>query len=132
MNTQSSFRIVRYTPVPEFIEPVNVAILIIDRTPRLILDVSFQKLCCAVPRCNLEPIQFWLECLDAQVRDCTAETAHLAITANSSQMQVSEAKVVTGHITIELESALIDLYLKRHARAFRLPAFRSHIMESLE
>ena len=116
MNTQLTFRIVRYTPAPEFIEPVNIAILIIDRRPRLILDSSFPKLSCAVPRCNLEPLRFLLEWLDAEVRECTASTAHLRITQHSSQMQVSDEKTLTRGITRDLEGELIGLYLKRHTR----------------
>lgn len=116
MSINHSFRIVRYSPAPEFIEPVNIALLIIDQHPRILHDDSFSKLSCAVPRCSHSAIRFWLDELRERVSICRPNEAHLAVTSGSSQMQVSESKALPSPLTKTTEGHLVELYLKRHLR----------------
>lgn len=70
--TQTQITIIRFSPKPELIEHVNVALLVTrcymsgERDTRLVYDPKFPLLTCAVPEFNPELMRVHLESLSSQ------------------------------------------------------------------
>lgn len=123
MELNDRFHVVRFAPNPETTEFVNVALLFVDDSVRLVKDVQFERLQCIAPRFNTRILQFWLDELEQNLRSVRAEEVPYFLESLTSQIQVGEAHNLTSALDSAFESKLVDVYLKRQHKAHvRSPA----------
>jgi hypothetical protein len=107
------FRIVQFSSAPEFKEFVNVAVLVVDEKPRLLVDEAFAKLGCIDPQFDRELLKDWLQDLGDQVRRADPETVDAIVRSSSPQVRASSSFPINPSVGRQVEQALVDLYLKR-------------------
>jgi hypothetical protein len=113
MELKPHFRVIRFSPVPEFQEPVNVALLFIEDKARLVSDFEFEKLGCIAPSFDKSILKFWLEDIRETLSSIKPEEAYAHIASRSAQIQVGAAHWLTRTLSPDLETRLIHDYLRR-------------------
>ena len=116
MELKPHFRVVRFTPVPEIQEPVNVALLFVDNKARLVSDYEFQKLSCIAPNFDKEMLKFWLEDIAGDLESIKPQDAFSHIASRSAQIQVGNTHWLPQKLSSTLESRLIATYLQKEHR----------------
>jgi hypothetical protein len=116
MELRNHYRLVKFSPVPECVEPVNVAVLLVDRSPRIVTDFKFQKLGCVAPFFNKSVLEFWIKELSEELSGLNAtdgERVSNIITSRTSQIKLGAPNFVSRDFTKAIEDRLINVYLKR-------------------
>jgi hypothetical protein len=131
MELKPHFRIVRFSPTPEVVEPVNVALLFVDERARLITDNEFQKLHCVAPRFNPHLLETLLRNIQDEIGQQNPNQAHSFLSSHTGQLQVGEPHRLMAQVSPEMESRLVDLYLKRHARPSQHHESHVHYVDTL-
>lgn len=116
MELKPHFRVVRFSPAPEYIESVNVALLIIDSNPRLVSDSQFEKLSCIAPSFDPSVLQVWLDCVSDELRTIPPAEIPIALTSKTAQIQMGKEHYLERDVPQELEQRLIRTYLKKAHR----------------
>jgi hypothetical protein len=119
MELRPHFRVVRFSPVPEYLEPVNVALLIIDQRPRLVSDFVFEKLACISPSFDREVLQVWLKSIAEEIRGLPPAEISSRLTSRTSQIQLGRENYIKSDIHEPLEQHLIQTFLKKAPRPTR-------------
>jgi len=119
MELKPHFRVVRFTPVPEIQEGVNVALLFVDERARLVMDSEFQKLGCVAPNFDKSILQFWLSDIGESLSSIKPQDAYAHIASRTAQIQVGATHFITRKVTPEFESHLVDTYLRKAHRPSR-------------
>lgn len=126
------FRVVRFSPVPEVTEHINVALLVVADRPRLLVDVEFQKLGCVAPQFDATMLRFWLESIQEELRRIAPANAATFLATVSSQFALGEPQVLVRSLDQKLETRLIDLYLRRHRASPQQKGDRQQIESLLD
>ncbi|MDR3378522.1 MAG: hypothetical protein P4M10_07540 [Verrucomicrobiae bacterium] len=121
------YRVVRYSPAPEFVEPVNVALLLVDEHARLLRDDRFPKLECVSGETDVGLLSFWLEEIEEEIRRSNPEDAHLVLTGRTSQIALGDPREIVGGISDDVEQMLIDSYLRKSRRVRAAESQRQYI-----
>jgi len=131
MELKSHFRVVRFSPVPEVLEPINVALLIFDRSPRLVTDYEFEKLGCVAPSFDRSTLQVWLEIIADDIRRVPPQDIPSWLTSRTAQIQLGKPCFLGREVSKDLEDRLIREYLKKPHRHTERGEPRVHYVDSL-
>jgi hypothetical protein len=106
------FNVVRFTPDPEEVEPVNVALLLwgSDR-PRLLFDETFPRLRCIAPNVDSSLVRYYLEDLSQRLAEDATPRERIGASL-SSQFQLSQPKRIVTQPTEEVLTTLKERYLR--------------------
>jgi hypothetical protein len=116
MELKPHFRVVRFSPVPEVQEPVNVALLFVEDKARLVSDFEFEKLGCVAPSFDKSILRFWLEDIRETLSSVQPEDAYTHLASRTAQIQVGPMHWLTRKLSPEFELRLINNYLRRGHR----------------
>jgi hypothetical protein len=106
------YSLVRFSPSPEEIEPVNVGVVLWDVPPRLLIEEQFPRLgCVAGDAFDPELLRFYLADLHDRLATAYPDSARMA--TNTSQIQVSPKREVRLRSVDDVESLLRKKYLQR-------------------
>ncbi len=125
------FRVVRFSPVPECVEAVNVAVLILDSHPRLVSDFQFEKLACVAPSFNPEALRVWLESAAEEIKAGSIDDITQRLTARTAQIELSRQHFIGRDVPRDLEENLIDVFLKKQRRLTKQSEPHIHYVETL-
>lgn len=124
---RAHYRVVRFSPAPEFVEPVNVALLLVDEKARLLRDERFSKLECVSGETDLGLLRFWLEQADEELREGKPEDAHRVLSGRSGQVFLGEPREVVGGFSEDVERMLVESYLRKSRKARAAELQRQYI-----
>ncbi len=102
--------------MPECVEAVNVALLILDSRPRIVSDFKFEKLSCVAPSFDRSVLQFWLECASAEIANTPLSEVPVRLASRSAQVQIGEPTFLRREITESVERKLVHALLRRMPR----------------
>jgi len=111
MTTQYS--VVRFSPIPEQTEFVNVALLFSDRRWGLIYDDSFPKLTCIAPHVDTLFLVRYLKSVVASAAEANFATTAGEVGRASSQFEIGPTRELTQPVTAELVAQLRKTYLSK-------------------
>ncbi len=131
MELKPHFRVVRFSPVPEIQEPVNVALLFVADHARLVSDFEFQKLGCIAPNYDKAMLRFWLEDIAEDLANIKPQDAFAHIASRSPQIQVGDTHWLTQQLSPAFESRLVDIYLHRDPRRSKHADNHIHYVDTL-
>ena len=114
----SQFHVIRFSPVPEFTEPVNVALLLVDEhgRSRLLYNAAVPKLQCVAPAFDKGLLVFLLQRLSSKVSGIRVSAALEILRAESAQIQLGDACHYYGAFDETSEAQLKETYLDVHRR----------------
>lgn len=121
------YRVLRFSPAPEFVEPVNVALLVVDEKPRILHDNTFAKLECVSGGTDLEMLRFWLRSFQEEIESEKPGDPRSVIAKSSGQFSLGEPREIAGVLTPKLEKTLMVAHLQRARYAKRAEAQRHYI-----
>ncbi|MCK6501403.1 MAG: hypothetical protein L6Q38_18135, partial [Nitrospira sp.] len=128
----ASFTIVRFSPNPEEVEHVNVALLLWDGQHRLVYDASFPKLSCIAPGFDARLLSFYLQKLESKIHSVPPGEAARILGSFSSQLQILGPRELTGPPFDATLRVLIDKYLSRQPRRHRAREGRERVESKVE
>lgn len=108
-----NYRLLQFSPVPEFVEPVNVALIVDDGRTRILYDKDFRRLRCVVPDFNTKTLCYMLDYLDSNVATMESEFITAYIANQSAQFSLSEIHPLETVPDKTILGALTDSYLRR-------------------
>lgn len=106
------FSVLRYTPDPEDVEPVNVALVLWQDPPELLIDPKFPRLACLAEYADPDVVRFYLDDFGRRL----GRPEHGA-RALSSQFQVGDRKRIVAPLTEATLEMLRNKYLRKHRPA---------------
>jgi hypothetical protein len=127
---RAHYRVVRYSPAPEFVEPVNVALLLVDEKARLLRDEKFSKLECVSGETDFGLLRFLLEEAEEELRRGKPEEAHLVLSGRTGQVVLGDPREVVGGFSEDVERMLIESYLRK-SRKTRAAESQRHYIDTL-
>jgi hypothetical protein len=106
------YQVVRFSPDPEVVEPVNVALFVAGDRNSLVYDETFPKLSCVAPKFDRGLLDLYLRHLSTAVEDAGGEGARLISSASSQFSLTGPREILTSNINAFLQT-LVDRYLAR-------------------
>jgi hypothetical protein len=110
------FSVVRFTPDPEDVEPVNAALVFWQRPPLLVFDPKFPRLACLSEYVDPELVQFYLEDFATRLRSGVmgTEAALPQETSTSSQFQLTSPRRLVAPLSDRTIEMLKEKFLRKH------------------
>ncbi len=105
------YSLIRFSPVPEDVEPVNVAVVVWGPPPRVLFDERFPRLGSITPDFDAHLLRLFLQDLPAQIADGDRS----GLLRATSQIQVTTRRRLLPPLTTEAEVFLRKRYLSRAA-----------------
>jgi hypothetical protein len=109
------FTLVRFTPDPEEVEPVNVAGIVWDRRVRLVVEEGFPRLACVAPHFDRDVLRFYLEGFIERLQDQPVPGG--PVFPLSSQFQVLPPRRFDQSRGVDVDELLRSRFLRRARRA---------------
>lgn len=134
---QAELRLLQFSPAPEILEPVNVALIVSDRGNLIHYDKRFPRLAKLARDFNVSAIVPILEDYEDRIRNFEANEIKTFVRARSGQWNVSEPRLLTENPKPKDLSALIRSYLgpigkrrrePRERKPDRIESFLDHIV----
>lgn len=125
MELKPHFRVIRFSPVPECIEAVNVGLLIMDSRPRIVSNYEFEKLACVAPYASAPVLRFWLQSAAEEILKLSPEEVPAFLSSRTSQIKLGRENFLGREVGEDLERKLIHTFLCRPQRPSR--ASEDHI-----
>lgn len=116
MNTPAYFRVVRFSSVPEYREPINVAILLVDNRARLVFDRQFPKFAGMSPDFSAYMLAGYLDKANQELQKIDPVDSHVYLSSLTSQFQIGQMQRIFSPITNRIERMLVELYLRNPIR----------------
>lgn len=109
MNT--CYRILKFSPAPEFLDPINVALIISNGRTSVYYDKTFRRLRGVAPSIDIDSMDFLVHELNQEIADKPIESIDEQILATSSQMSLSEVRPLLTDLNESVVNSLIASYL---------------------
>lgn len=104
----AEYSVIRYSPSPEVIEHVNVALVFWGHPkPRVVFDPQFPRLNCLAPGVDSAFLEFYLRDLKDRLVDPSNHQMH------SAQFELSKPRQITDPVGSDLEKTLRAKFLHR-------------------
>ncbi len=108
---QAQFQILKFSPAPEFVDPVNVALLVYDGRTHVHYNEGFRRLACVAPNFDADSLSFQLRDYSEEVLGLDLESAVAFIRSKSAQFQVSKPQNLSLSPSREVIGTLTRNYL---------------------
>ncbi len=106
------YQVVRFSPDPEVVEPVNVALFVANDRNSLVYDETFPKLSCVAPKFDRGLLDLYLRHLSTAVEDAGGEGARLISSASAQFSLTGPREILTSNINAFVQT-LVERYLAR-------------------
>ncbi len=126
-----AYNLVQFSPLPEEIEFINVALILWGDRPRIVFEDSFPKLRCIAPNFDTELLEVSLHGLDRTLQAASVAEAHRVVNAYSAQLRAVEARPIHGSID-DAAVVLRRRFLSRPQRAESIQAQESRVSDDEE
>ncbi|MBA4388676.1 MAG: hypothetical protein C0404_11895 [Verrucomicrobia bacterium] len=113
MALKSTYRILRFSPVPEFLAPVNVALVINDGALRVHYDKDFRRLRCVVPDFNTASLSYMLDYLGSHTARADDEFITDYIAGQSAQFELTAPRPLETSQGKNVITVLTENYLRQ-------------------
>ncbi|MEL6195570.1 MAG: hypothetical protein AAFP04_14780 [Myxococcota bacterium] len=92
MEAVDKFKVLRFAANPESGDPVGVALLVGQDSPKLVFDPRFPRLSCLTPEMNASLLEDYLETLRPHLCRSTLDDVEAEVARLSPQLSLTSAK----------------------------------------